>query len=96
MTWRNAVGFLLIGLGMLWLPDMAPGLFAGPTAFGTSTRELWLLFMGTLNAALGGGVLGWRAVRQAWRIPVWLQPVPESRPRLRPALHAPAPARAHV
>ena len=31
--------------------------------------------MGTLNTALGAGVLGWHAMQQAWRIPVWLEPV---------------------
>ena len=79
-----------MGLAMLWLPEVAPRLVAAPSAFGPSTRELWLLFMGTLNAALGGGVLGWQAVKQAWRIPVWLQPVPQAPARLQPTLRRPA------
>jgi hypothetical protein len=69
-----------MGLGMLWLPALAPGMVAAHTAFGASTRELWLLFMGSLSASLGAGVLGWRAMQQAWRIPVWLEPVPQPEP----------------
>lgn len=91
MTWRNAWGFFLLGLAMLWLPVVAPGLVAAHTAFGASAREPWLLFMGSVNAALGGGVLGWHALKQAWRIPVWLMPeAEETRAPLRPALRTPA------
>jgi len=73
MTWSNACGFCLLGLAMLWLPALAPGLIATNPFFGTSTRELWLQFMGTLNASLGAGVLGWHAMQQVWRIPDWLE-----------------------
>jgi hypothetical protein len=90
MTTHNAGGFLLLGLIMLWLPALAPGIAAAHTAFGASTREVWLLFMGTLNASLGGGVLGWRAMKQAWMIPAWLEPAPQLRPPLPPPLHASA------
>jgi hypothetical protein len=55
----------LLGLDMLWLPVVASGLVAAHTAFGASTRELWLLFMGLVNASLGGGALGWHALKQA-------------------------------
>lgn len=93
MTWRNACGFFLLGLGMLWLPVMAPGLVAAHTAFGASTRGPWLLFMGSVNAGLGAGVLGWHAMLQAWRIPAWLTPAAaEARAPLRPALRAPVSA----
>jgi hypothetical protein len=98
MTLSNACGFLVLGLGMLWLPELAPSLVAVPSVFGgPSTRELWLLFMGTLNTTLGASVLGWHALLQAWRIPVLLAPVPapKARPALRPALRA-APVRAAV
>ena len=59
---------------MLWLPALAPGLIASHPVYGMSTRELWLQFMGTLNVSLGAGVLGWHAMQQAWRLPVWLEP----------------------
>jgi hypothetical protein len=37
--------------------------------------------MGTLNASLGAGALGWYAMKQAWRLPVWLEPpVPQPEP----------------
>jgi hypothetical protein len=80
-----------MGLGMLWLPVVAPRLVAAHTAFGASTREPWLLFMGTLNASLGAGVLGWHAMKQAWRIPAWLEPVPQPEPL---PMARPQPARA--
>ncbi|HTT56204.1 MAG TPA: hypothetical protein VMF63_03785 [Opitutaceae bacterium] len=91
MTWRNACGFLLLGLFMLWLPVLAPGFVAAHTAFGASVREAWLLCMGTVNAALGGGALGWQALKEAWQIPAWLEarPVPEPLPA-----SPPRPARA--
>ena len=93
MTRANACGFLLVGLAMLWLPALAPGLAGSdPAGAADSTRELWLLFMGTLNASLGGGVLGWHAMKAAWRIPAWLvrpAPQPES-------LALPQPTRAGV
>ena len=80
MKWPNAIGFCLIGMVMLWLPALAPDLFTSNAAFGTSIRELWLLFMGTVNTSVGAGVLGWEAIKQAWRIPVWLEPVATPQP----------------
>ncbi|MDD2763973.1 MAG: hypothetical protein PHE83_08390 [Opitutaceae bacterium] len=77
---------------MLWLPALAPGLMTPNPLYGTSTRELWLECMGTLNAVLGAGVLGWHAMKQAWRIPVWLEPVPQPEP----PLALPRPVRAGV
>lgn len=79
MNWSNAWGFLLVGLAMLWLPALAPGLVApGSLPAAASTRELWLMFMGTLNASVGAGVLGWHAMKQAWHVPTWLvRPVPQ-------------------
>ena len=74
MTWSNGCAFCLLGLGMLWLPALAPWLMTPNPHFGTSTRELWLLFMGSLNTALGSGVLGWYALQSAWSIPAWLTP----------------------
>ena len=91
MTWSNACAFCLLGLAMLWLPALAPGLITPNPLFGTSTRELWLLFMGSLNTALGGGVLGWHALRSAWSIPAWLQPAAQAEP-----LALPQPSRATV
>ena len=82
MNESNALGFLLLGLGMLWLPALAPGLIPPSPVFGTSTRELWLVFMGTLNTLLGACVLGWGAILQAWRIPAWLEPVSRPLPAL--------------
>jgi hypothetical protein len=82
MTRFNALGFLLFGLGMLWLPALAPGLISPSPFFGESTRELWLLFMGTLNTSIGTGVLGWQAMLEAWRLPLWLEPMPPPLPAL--------------
>jgi len=82
MTWTNACGFVLVGLAMLWLPALAPGLVApDPVQAVASTRELWLLLMGTLNTALGAGVLGWQAMKQLWSVPAWLvRPEPQAGP----------------
>ncbi len=91
MTWTNAFGFVFVGLTMLWTPVLAPGL-VGPDPFTamTSTRELWLLFMGTLNTSLGAGVLGWYAMKHTWRIPAWLaRTTPQAEP-----LALPQPTRA--
>ena len=74
MKGTHAIGFCIIGFVMLWLPAVAPRLCPVNPAFGTSTRELWLLFMGTVNAGIGGAWLGWQAMRQAWQIPGWLEP----------------------
>ncbi len=91
MTWTNAFGFVIVGLAMLWLPALAPGLVApGAGHLVASTREIWLLFMGTLNTSLGAGVLGWYAMRQLWSIPAWLvRPEPQTEP-----LALPQPTRA--
>ena len=91
MKWPNAFGFCLIGLMMLWLPVIAPGLCPSSPLFGGSTRELWLLFMGTLNTALGAGALGWQAIQQAWRIPAWMVPVRTPEP-----VGLPQPSRAGI
>ena len=76
MTWRNACGFLFLGLLMLWLPVLAPGFVAAHTPFGASVRPAWLLLMGTMNGALGGGALTWHALKEAWQIPAWLEARP--------------------
>jgi hypothetical protein len=91
MKWPNAFGFCVIGLTMLWLPALAPGLCPASPVFGNSTRELWLLFMGTLNTTLGAGVLGWQTMQQAWRIPAWLEPMHTPEP-----IGLPAPGRAGI
>ncbi len=93
MTWSNAFGFLVVGLAMLWLPAVAPGLMAsGPLSATESTRELWILFMGTLNTSLGAGFLGWHAMQQAWGVPNWLvRPARQAEP-----LALPQPTRAGV
>ncbi len=82
MTWTNAFGFVLVGLAMLWTPVLAPGLVApGAISAFSSTRELWLLFMGTLNVSVGAAVLGWHAMKSTWRVPTWLaRPAPQTEP----------------
>jgi hypothetical protein len=78
MTWRNACGFFLMGLGMFWLPVLVPEMVAAHTVTGSSAREVWLLFMGALNASLGAGALGWPLMTQVWHgIPAWVSPVNE-------------------
>lgn len=95
MTCYNACGFCLLGLGMLWLPELAPSLVAPSPLFGMSTRELWLLLMGTVNASLGAGVLGWYAIKYTWSIPSWLEYRPVARPEPAP-LALPQPTRAGI
>jgi hypothetical protein len=74
-------------------PTVAPGLMAsGPLSATESTRELWVLFMGTLNTSLGAGFLGWHAMQQAWRVPNWsVRPARQAEP-----LALPQPTRAGV
>ena len=75
MKWYEALGFCLMGLFMLWLPSLAPGLFVSNSAYGSSTGELWMMFMGGVNASLGVGVLEWKAIKLVRQIPGWLVPV---------------------
>lgn len=82
MTWTNAFGFVLVGLAMLWLPVLAPGLVAPDSLTAiASTRESWLMFMGMLNTSLGSAVLGWHAMKHTWRVPAWLvRTAPQTEP----------------
>jgi hypothetical protein len=74
---------------MLGLPIVAPEITAAHSVIGASTRELWLLFMGTLNASLGAGGLGWHAMKRIGSIPVWITPANKATVELRPALRTP-------
>jgi hypothetical protein len=67
MNWRNACGFLFLGVVMLCLPSMAPGILTPHTGPASGTRELWLLLMGTVNASLGAGAVGWQALKYSGR-----------------------------
>jgi hypothetical protein len=95
MKWPNAIGFCLVGLTMLWLPVLAPGFLTSSSAMGMGAGQLWLQFMGSINTSLGAGVLGWQAIRQASRMPVWLKPVgmPAATAETRPGA-LPQPSRA--
>ncbi len=57
-----ALGFLSIGLVMLVVPQLAPGLCPRNGFDGSSGRELWLYVMGALQVALGGWGVLWHAV----------------------------------
>jgi hypothetical protein len=92
MNTLNALGFVLCGCGLMLVPTMAPGLFPAD-AFPTDSSNLWVEFMGWVNALTGGGYLiATRAAALARRILTW---APEPRRQveavtgvlLRPALH---------
>lgn len=53
MTTLNAFGFFLLGLGMTFLPALAPGFFVAQATDGSNTSELWLVAMGTLQVMMG-------------------------------------------
>ena len=73
MTKTDAIGFILVGLGMLWLPALAPRLFPLHLVLGVaSARELWVLSMGVINTSLGLSALAFQASKQATQNPVWL------------------------
>jgi hypothetical protein len=81
MNGRNAFGFLFLGLGMLWLPSVAPGMVSPQGGHSPSTSELWLLIMGAVNASLGASALIWYALLNAARsISLWLAAVNEFEP----------------
>ena len=72
MTTNNALGFILLGLGMICAPTEAPLLFPANAGDGSSTSALWLGVMGPLSFLLGltGAVyneaLRLRAGIEAW------------------------------
>jgi len=61
MKCRHAFGFFLIGLVMVVLPEVAPGLCLRNGFDGSSGRELWRRAMGVLQVAMGGGWIVWHA-----------------------------------
>ena len=95
MKWTNAIGFCVMGFGMLYVPVFAPGLIG--TGAAASAREWWLICMGFLNTSLGAGVLVWHAARMALRLGALLKPAvmpePAVAPRRAPAA-LPEPGRA--
>ena len=54
MTIGNALAFILLGWGMIFLPTHAPELFTMEDFSQVSGSALWLHFMGWLNGVLGG------------------------------------------
>jgi len=75
MKFGHALGFFAIGLVMMVLPQLAPGLCPRNGFDGTSGRELWLRVMGLLQVALGGSVGLWNMTNAA--IALW-ETVPEA------------------
>ena len=61
MKLGNSVGFILFGLLMVFLPLLDPGLCPRTGLDGTSSRALWLDFMGTVQAGIGFWLVGLRA-----------------------------------
>jgi len=56
MTTTNALGFMVLGLGMIFAPAEAPQLFPVNAGDGSCTSALWLELMGPLQFLLGLGV----------------------------------------
>ena len=53
MTTTNALGFFLLGLGMIFLPTLAPSSFGANSLDGSSTSALWLGVMGMFQGSMG-------------------------------------------
>lgn len=87
MTLSNALGFSVIGLGMILLPQLAPAWCASADGLAaSSTRVLWLETMGVLQFGLGS-VAGLRGLARMWI--TWLETLPE--PTLAPVESFPVP-----
>src|SRR3954469_1975417 len=56
MTTNNALGFTLLGLGMIFAPTEVPQFFPANAGDGSCTSALWLGVMGSMNFLLGLGV----------------------------------------
>lgn len=61
MKLGNSIGFILFGLLMVTLPFVDPGICPKDAIDGTSSRALWLDFMGTVQAGIGFWLVGIRA-----------------------------------
>src|SRR5688500_2840565 len=78
MNTGNASGFLLFGVVMWILPDVAPDLFPRQSVDGSSARALWVQVMGLVQLAIGFGFLVQLAV---WpRLTRWLATEPAMEP----------------
>ncbi len=53
MTTNNAIGFILLGLGMIFSPAELPQLFPVNAGDGSCTSALWLEVMGPMNCLIG-------------------------------------------
>ncbi len=62
MTIGNALGFFLLGSGMILLPTHAAEFFTAADLAKLSRSVLWLNFMGWVNGVLGGFYLTKHAV----------------------------------
>jgi hypothetical protein len=49
----SALGLLVLGLALRYLPDRHPGWFPGNGWDGTNARAIWLVAMGTITAGFG-------------------------------------------
>jgi hypothetical protein len=54
MNILHALGFFVIGLAMVMLPELAPG-FAPPSVVFGNVAEVWLEFMGGVMFLIGSG-----------------------------------------
>ena len=78
MNTGNAAGFLLFGLVMWALPDLAPDLFPRSGMDGSSAREMWIQVMGVVHLSVGAGFL---LQLQGWpRLARWLAAEPALAP----------------
>lgn len=57
MNFRNALGFLCIGVLLARLPQLAPHWLGLETGDGASTREIWLRVMSWVQLGIGTGYL---------------------------------------
>jgi hypothetical protein len=66
MNFTNAVGFVVFGITSLLLPRIVPAWFAQLAVDGSSTRALWVQFMGFVQ--LGIGIAQVFAQVRAWAL----------------------------
>jgi hypothetical protein len=85
MNLPHALGFFVLGLAMIVLPELAPAL-ATPNAVFGSVATIWLQFMGVVIFLIGSGCTA-TCLAAAW---------PKSAPRQKTSVAIPAHARAEA
>lgn len=65
MQLGNSIGFCLLGLGMVFLPGLAPEFFPPEAGLGGNLSGIWLRFMGGICGLAGTG-LGLHYILVVW------------------------------